>query len=81
MFTLICLLSITQNLVSFLAGCHPLSCFLCPYEFMTFYNSITVIFVAFQEEMEINKCVQSAVVHWKYRFSSLFLLRNDYFQG
>ena len=48
---------------------------------MTFYNSITVIFVAFQEEMEINKCVQSAVVHWKYRFSSLFLLRNDYFQG
>lgn len=48
---------------------------------MTFYNSITVILVVFQEEMEINKCVQSAMVHWKYRFYFSFLLKNDYFHG
>lgn len=81
MFTLICLLSVTQNLISFLVACHPLSCFLCPYEFMTFYNSITVILVVFQEGMDINKCVPSAIVNWKYSFYSLFLLKNDYFQG
>lgn len=46
---------------------------------MTFYNSITVILVVFQEEMEINKCVQSAMVHWKYRFYFFILLKNDYF--